>query len=343
MIVLTKYTPDKTSLYIRGREIKYEPQLIDINELRFYKKNPRIASILAEQTGEITDKTIDEILWEEPETHDLCNSIKKDGGLLHPIVVYNSEVLEGNTRLCCYRHLYEITKNEKWKYIKSYVIKEKLTQDEIYRLLCTEHIEGKIEWEAYEKANLYCKMRDEERMTLEQIHEIAGESKPTISNRIRAYTLMVENGVKDKNKYSHFEQLVLNGSIKNIKENQDPDIENKIIELIKLGKIPEAQDIRKIGEIYKHKIARKRLFEQKEDITQVYHDLKAAAPMTDSAFMKDIEGLIIKIKKLERMEREGLRQSNRDCNKIEQLVKELINLCRELDIQIHIPEKLRKS
>jgi len=65
--------------------------------------------------------------------------------------------------------------------------------------------------------------------------------------------------------------------------------------------------------------------------------------MTDSPFMKDVEELIKKVKKLRREERGGLEESKRDCAKIEQLTKELIDLCRQLNIKIYIPKKMRKG
>lgn len=334
--------PEKVALYIRGREINYEHHILNIDEVCFYRKNPRIATILAEQSSEITDGLIDKVLWERNETHRLYRQIQKDGGLIHPVLVYNSEVLEGNTRLCCYRHLYKDTMDERWKKIKCHVILDELTQDEIYRLLCTEHIEGKIEWGAYEKAYLFCKMKKEESMTLQQIKEIVNESVTSIRNKIRAYELMVKHEVIDKNQYSHFEQLVLSGPIREIKKMKDKYIEERVIDLIKGGKIKKATDIRKVGDIYKNKKARKRLFNLKEDIDQVYIDLKAKVPMIDSSFMRDIEELIKKLKKLKREEREGLQQSNRDKVKIEQLFKELMKLCRELNIKIHIQKNMRK-
>ena len=339
---MVKEKMDKSALSIRGREINYKYRILDINEIQFYRKNPRIASILAEHNDKITNETIDNILWDRNETHRLYKQIKKDGGLIHPILIYRDKALEGNTRLCCYKHLYNTTKNKKWKYIKCHVILDDLTQDEIYRLLCTEHIEGKIEWAAYEKANLYCKMKDEEGLILEQISEIVGESAPTIGYRIRAYKLMVRNEIIDKNKYSHFEQLVRNQDIQEIKR-RDPEIEKKIIELIKDERIKKAVDIRKVGDIYKHKKARKRLLNGKENIDQVYYDLKSKSPMVDSPFMKDVEELIKKVKKIRREQREVLERSNRACVKIEQLVKELLKLCRELNIKIHIQKNMRRD
>ena len=339
---MTEKTKEKFTLSIQGREIDYMYKVVDINEIRFYGKNPRIATILSEYSGKITDEVIDKKLWERNETHRLFRRIQKEGGLIHPILVYQDDVLEGNTRLCCYRHLYNTTKEEKWKHIKCHIILEDLTQNEIYRLLCIEHIEGKIEWEAYEKANLYCKMNEEELMALKQISELVGESPGTVSYRIRAYKLMRKNNVINRSKYSHFEQLVRNPGISTIKR-RDPKIEEKVISLIKKEIIPKATDVRLVGDIYKSKKARKRLFVQKENITQVYHDLKAKQPMIDSPIMKNVKELHKNIRKMKRGEREELEQSKRDCMKIKKLVKELIILCGELNIKIHIPKNISEG
>lgn len=59
----------KVVLSIRGRKIRYEHCMIDINELRFYAKNPRVASILAEYDGGISDEFIHQKLWDKNTTH----------------------------------------------------------------------------------------------------------------------------------------------------------------------------------------------------------------------------------------------------------------------------------
>jgi hypothetical protein len=154
---------------------------------------------------------------------------------------------------------------------------------------------------------------------------------------------MVEYGVIEKDKYSHFEQLVMSGEIRDIKKKQDPDIEEKIIERIKDGTVRKATDIRCIGTIYKHKEARKRVFQQGEDVEQVYHDVKANAPMTDSPLIKEVEDLVNRVQSLTRAEREAIRQNNRDCSKIEQLTRELLSLCREMEIKVHVPKNMQKG
>ena len=308
---------DEVILSIRGKEIRYEYRLIGISEIRYHRNNPRIASILAGYDGVPSDEYIDGILWKREETHRLKRIIEKDGGLIHPVLVYKNEVLEGNTRLCCYRHLYDETKDEKWARIKCHVILDQLTQNDIYRLLCTEHIEGKAEWDPYEKANLYRKMKIEEGMKLEQISELVGESTGTVGYRIKAYELMVNSHVSDTTKYSYFEQLVTNRRIQEMAR-RDPGTERKVVDLIVSGRVRQATDVRKIPDICKHKEARKRLFEGNDSLEQVYVDLKAKAPMTDSSLMKQIEALVDRVKGLERAEREAVRVSERDKRKVQE-------------------------
>lgn len=334
---------DKETLSIRGQEINYQYRLLDINEIKYFEQNPRVATIVSEYKGKVTEQLIDKALWDREETHKLKRRIEKDGGLIHPILVYNNMVIEGNTRLCCYRHLFTDTNNIKWQTIKCNVITQNLSQEDIYRLLCTEHIAGKIDWDAYDKANMFCKMKDKEGMKIEQIEEISGESSSSISAKIRAYKMMIEYGVTEKEKYSHFEQLVQNAEIREIRIKQDPEIEIKIIERIKDGTIRRAPDIRKISAIYKHKQARKRVFQNGEDVEQVYHDLKARAPMTDSPIIKEIESLIKRVQILNRSERDSIKINNRDCSKVEELTRELINLCKEMEIKIYVPKAIRKG
>ena len=333
---------EKEALSIYGRAIKYEIRMVDIYDLHFYEKNPRVATIASEYRGHVTDEIIDKALWERPDTHKWKRRIEKDGGLIHPLIVYEDKVLEGNTRLCCYRHLYEELKDENWRQVRCQVIIDPLSRDDIYRLLATEHIEGKTPWDAYDKANWFREMKEEDGMTLEQISELAGESTASIWTKIKAYNLMVANRVIEKEKYSHFEQLILSPDIRAIKK-QDPKIDEKVVSLIKNGAIRKATDVRYVGTIWKHKGARDRLFKHKEDAEQIYIDVKAKAPMTDSPLMQDVEDLIKRIRSITREQRDSIVGNNRDCSKIHQLARELISFCEEMGIKVYVPKKIRKG
>jgi len=328
----------ETKISIGGHSITYKIQEKDINEIEFYQKNPRIATIV-DGLETVTEETIDDALWQSSRTHELKRAIQLDGGLIHPIIVYENEVLEGNTRLCCYRHLFNEFNDNKWRKIPCQIITEPLTQDDIYRLLCTEHIDGKIEWDAWEKAHFFSKMQEEEGKSSEEIAQIAKESVSSINTKIKAYKLMIQSGVHDKNKYSYFEQIVISKPIRELSKTE-PEIETRIIKKIKDGTIKKAETIRKVGDIWKHKDARKKAFFQNEVLEDVYHELKANAPMTDSPLMKDTEDLLTRVKALTREEREAIKKNSRDRSKIEFLTKELVRLCNEMDIKVHIPKKI---
>jgi len=151
---------------------------------------------------------------------------------------------------------------------------------------------------------------------------------------------MRESGVTDKTRYSYFEQIAVSKPIKEISKT-DPDIVPKIVKKIKNNTIQKAESIRKIGAIYKNKEARKRAFGDNEVLEDVYIDLKAKAPMTDSTIMKNTDDLLKRVQTLTRAEREAIKTNNRDKSRIEYLTKELISLCSEMDIKIHIPKKIR--
>jgi hypothetical protein len=326
----------ETKVSINGQSIAYLIQDKDIDEVKFFPENPRIATIL-DCLPSVNEEAIDTALWALPQTHELKRAIEQDGGLLHPIIVYDNKVLEGNTRLCCYRHLFKEFNTEKWRKIPCQVITQPLTQDNIYRLLCSEHINGKIEWTAYEKAHFFAKMQDEGK-PLEDIAKIAKESVPSIINRVKAYRLMVKHGVTEKEKYSYFEQIVISKPIRDISKTE-PQIENKLVDKIKNGTIQKAETIRKVGDIWKHKDSRKKAFTQNAVLEDVYIDLKANAPMTDSPLMKDSEDLLNRVRNLSREDREAINSNSRDRQKIESLTKELIKLCKDMGIKFHIPKK----
>lgn len=331
----------ETSIAIDKKEIPCEYKKIDIYELKFHPKNPRIASVL-ENFGDLTEEAIDKELWGRNPTHQLKQNIEEHGGLQHPVIVYEGRVIEGNTRLCCYRHLYKEHNNEQWRYIDCRVLGGEVTDRQINALLGNEHIVGKIKWETYEKGYWMTMMLERDQYGWDELQKIVGQGKPWIESHIAAYKAMKKEKIEDKSKFSHFVQLKSNTKIKNIKNTSDPNIEEKIIEAIKNDQITEAVDIRKIPAICKDKNSKKRLFEYGEEVQQVFHDLKATKPTLDSPFIRLVEDLDTKTKKMKRVERDDLSESKRSKSKIRALTKELLNLCDELGIDLQIPRKIRK-
>ncbi len=326
---------------IGGKRISYRMEKVDIFKLTFYPENPRISSIISKHTGEVTEEFIDEMLWAENETHRLKRDIERDGGLIHPVIVYDNKTIEGNTRLCCFRHLYGECKKSgqrdeqnKWTYIDCWILLEGINKMQLYRLLCNEHITGKIQWSTYEKGNLLTKMAEQDNISHEEIKNMTGLSVPTIIYHIQAFKTMVTENMTDKRKYSHLVEVYKNAEIWKLKS-RDPQIVEKIVSAIKNDQFGDAKDIRKVPHIYKDKNSRKRLLEYGEKCDQVFIDLKSKIPTIDSPFMRAIEDITNRMRNLTREEREQISKSGKQKYKIMKLAKESVSICKELDIEIH--------
>lgn len=332
----------KNYLNISGHRIPCRYDRIDILKLEFFDANPRIASIIEKNKNFVSQDFIHQKLWDSNETHKLMRRIEEDGGLIHPILVHGNKVIEGNTRLCVYRHLYEETKDDKWRYINCQILLASIDKKQLYRLLSNEHIVGKIKWDTYEKGNMLTRMKDEENMDLEEIKSITKLSVSSIKQHIDAYKLMVKESDTNAKRFSHYAQLVSNSEIKKIKKSKDDQIYKKVTNAIKNDQFPDAKNIRHIQDIYYDKKSRKRFFDEGEEYTQVYYDLKAKKITVGSTFLRTVEDVRDRMRHLTRADREEIKSSKEGKLKINRLAKETINLCSELGIALHIPKKSKK-
>ena len=315
-----------------GEKIPFESKTINIFDLKFFSENPRIGSIIAQAKHKITEEFLDEKLWEDENTHKLYKDIERDGGLINPIIVEDNRVLEGNTRLCVYRHLWQNSvgdQKKKWEKISCSVLSKKLTKEQLYTLLSTEHISGKIEWNTYQKGLLLTKMLEKDKYPYEKISDITKLSLPAVKDHIKAYKLMVKAKDSDEHKFSYYMQLVSYGPVKKITK-KDPMLTANIVAAIKKGQFRDAREIRKIPLIYKHKTAKKNFFEKGEKCEKVYLDLKTIKPTIDSPFLRLIEDLIKRIEELTREERDGYAQDGDFKYKIQKLSREIKNLIQEI-------------
>lgn len=330
---------DKKSTYItiNKKEVLCTYHDLDILQLQYHPGNPRIASVLAKYNGNITDELIDSTLWDKDSTHNLKRNIEKHGGLLNPIVVFQNKVIEGNTRLCCYRHLYSEHKDEKWRYINCKILVGDVTQKELTALLGNEHIVGKTQWDPYEKAYWMTTMNVKDNYSTEEIAGIVGQGKAWVENHIKAYQLMKSEKVEDISKFSYFYQIVSNNDIKDISKNVDPDVVPKLVTAIKNDQFTDAREIRKVPTLYKDKKSVKKVFGKGEKFDQAYHDLKSKKPTIDSTFIRSVDDISDRIQNMKITEREEIKKNNQNKYSIKKLTKSLIKLCNQLEIDIHVP------
>lgn len=217
----------ENEIKILGEVIKISNDYLPIDELRFMKDNPRVYSCIHGEPDfdnlpeVVQQERIFENLKKEPSVKNLKSEIKRHGGLMEQILVRfdTKQVIEGNSRLAVYRILHEETKDENWELIPCNIVSS-LTDDQQIAFLNQIHVKGKTKWSAYEKANFAYVQK--ERLTFEKIADLFGESKMTISTRIKVIETMRTSGDTDRSHFSYYDVLVRNGDIsKEIKKNKD--------------------------------------------------------------------------------------------------------------------------
>lgn len=205
-----------------------------VNQVELDYSNPRIASFVTLFGEEKLDSDTMALLLET--TADSCaslrESIKENGGIIHPIIVNKTVdgryiVIEGNTRLQIYRDFIRKEIPGKWDKIKA-IVYDDLDQESMHSIRLQAHLVGPREWDSYSKAKYLNYLANEENMPLNVlISYCGGNSKASeIRHMIQAYQDMEE----------FYRPLCSDDSVFNIKKFQGfVELQNKnVIESLKL-------------------------------------------------------------------------------------------------------------
>jgi len=283
------------TISVMGREIPFKLEELDIDELRFYLDNPRINYILTMHEGEVTQEVIQQKLLELDTTKDLVKDIAANGGLLGEVLVIGDEVVEGNTRLACYRRLRQRYPDDaRWAKIPAKVLSNDIRQDELFFILGTFHVKGKKEWSAYEKAAYIHRMVRELNYSPKDVAAQLGNQAKTIQAMLAAYEAMSEyylpraggDGdafqVQDAlRKYSYFEAMFRQKDLAQ-RASQTPAFVAEFSDWVRQGVFPKAECVRDLPKILGHKRAQ-RVFldlvdtepdDAFEEATYVLHEAK---------------------------------------------------------------------
>jgi hypothetical protein len=243
----------KNEITVLGQKILTIVEEIDIFKLEYWKENPRVNAIIKQIHGDkdLTDEDLNQALWEKDSVKDLTKDIERHGGLIDDIFVKGNTVLEGNSRLCAYRHLYANAEKRndademlKWSYIRARVIPDDTSNEIVFSILGTWHIKGKTQWDTYEKAAYLKKMLINYGYSYKDIANTISQTEKFVKDHIEAYDMMVENDVYTLEKFSYFYELVKNKKIKDLAE-KDNTIIPKTIQAIKENKFTRGDQIRK--------------------------------------------------------------------------------------------------
>lgn len=260
------------NIIIENKKIQTQIKQLDIFELNYFQENPRINYMMGKLIDTASQDDIENKLWKLESVKDLYQQIELNGGLLEEIIVMGNKVIEGNSRLCAYRHLYsqaEENEKQKWRYIRAKVILEELTPKELFLFLGNLHIKGKTEWNPFEVASYINKAINDDGLTIGEVAKKLGMRQGTIEIKLKAYGLMkdnylpslppTENSTNHLIKYSIFEEYFKNAELQKYTK-EAPQVLNDVefVKLVREEKIKRAAfDVRILPSILKDKSARK--------------------------------------------------------------------------------------
>ena len=247
-----KSTSEPMTFSVGTREVPFEIQRVPIDQLRYYEDNPRIYTLVEEKKLRGNQAGIQSELWSLSSTHQLFQDVRDNGGLLEEIIVSDGRVLEGNRRLCVYRKLLEAAgtgeDKARWSRIPARVITSPITAEEIFVLLGNLHVKGKAPWKPFEQAGFIWRMRHEFHKTDDQICDLINLAKHNVLSMLKAYELMLENGITSHEKFSYLLEYTKNPKFGTLRA-KDPEVETKVISMIKEDRIPRAEAVRRLPEI----------------------------------------------------------------------------------------------
>lgn len=237
---------------ISGTRINVRIEELPVLELRFYEENPRVYTILRTNGGAPSQEEIEEYMLTMEHVKTLRQSIKKVG-LIDPLIVRDGDlvVLEGNSRLAAYRKL---AKEDpiKWGKVKCKVLPKDIEPSTILTILGQYHIVGRKDWSPFEQAGFLVRGLKATKAKIEEFAQSLGLSASYAKNCIKVYEYMEGQNDLNPARWSYYEEFLKNRAIKNVVKD-NPVLEEKVVEDIKTGKIHEASDIRKLGDIAKSK------------------------------------------------------------------------------------------
>jgi len=230
---------------IRGKEIPVRAASVKQSSLRFYTENPRIYStVWKDPESEPTQQEILDALSKMEHVREvLVPSIKQNGGLIEPILIRGSVVLEGNSRLAAYRLLSQGPDAKKWEYIRARVLPDSLSESQVFTLLGEYHIVGKKDWQPYEQAGYLYRRFTGHKVSEKELQTEVGLSPGRIRHLIQTYEFMQKHDPGNASRWSYYDEL-LKGTRFDAARKLYPKFDEIIVSKIHSSEIDRAVDLR---------------------------------------------------------------------------------------------------
>lgn len=243
---------DGTKVQVRGQDLPLDTVQLDAT-------NPRVANTVAVSeygAGDVLQERLGDLLWSDPDVHDLYRSVLANKGLIERIIVRNNLVVaEGNCRTVVYRKLREnFPKDERWTMIPARVLPADITDRQVAILLGELHVGGKNKWSPFEKAGHIHKLFTQYGMVQEEIAKLLKTSKTAVNHNFRAFDVMKNKylvafpGPGAVRKFSYFLELYKKPELREW-VTRSPEAIDDFVQWVGRNKIGRGEDVRELQDI----------------------------------------------------------------------------------------------
>lgn len=234
----------QNTITLGGIEVPYVFCTLPQMQLQFYPDNPRIYSIVYTGDHTLSQVEIEDKLLDREHVRELAQSIKANQGLTDPLWVRDGDylVIEGNSRLAAYR-LLSRGDPVKWGMVKCHLLPSELDDEKIFSFLCLTHVVGRQDWAPYEQAGIIWRRWKQHGATPQRLAKEMGLSESRIEHLIKVYSFMDKHDDKEVLRWSFYDEYLKSRKIDK-RRDEFPDLDSIVVQKIKSGEIPKAEDVR---------------------------------------------------------------------------------------------------
>jgi hypothetical protein len=318
-----------------GKETTIELTQVQIVALLLDQMNPRISFFRDNQPfGELTtDQIVFALTNKKPEAfRKLKDSIHNNRGIVYPIWVEplgkgKYKVIEGNSRVVAFQQLSrEEPYEDRWKSILSYVLPQKVGEEQKDFIRLQSHLRGTTDWDAYEKAKYLYKLWHDDGWSITRLEKQTKMSEDQIKSNIEAYKIMEEQYLpshaddpNEVSKFSYFVEFVNDKKLRKLVTDYCGGVPEFCEWVADKDRIPTGQDVRRLRDMLEIEEIRKAYLSKGFEAS--LHMLELQKPHLVSSFYRDIERALEGLKKISAQDLDEIIQES-DSGK-ERLIKEL--------------------
>jgi len=249
---------DQEYIRIQDRDVPVDRTRLAIDQLTLDPQNPRIQYLVGRLPGDVSQKELDELLWQKDQVKALAQSIKQNGGVYEHLILQKVDgrfvVREGNSRTVAARHLAETHAGDsRFTTVPVMIFDETLTEDDLAVMLADMHVTGKIRWDAYEQAKHVWTLHNVHGKTYDWLATHLRMSKSKITQQLKGYKwttdYLTENGdPRNLDKFSFFYELARKKDLDD-RYTDDLAFQQQFKRWLTEGKLNDSKQVRQLGTI----------------------------------------------------------------------------------------------